>query len=507
MTTATIVIQADFGGGFVDITGDVRGVSPLRMRHGIMGNGPKDRIASPGSMSFALDNSAVNSGGLLGYYSPDHANIRSGFELGIPIRLKISYSGTDYYKFRGDVVSINPVAGQSGSRYTSVVATDYIDKLMRQKIFKVLVQAGQRDDQIITTLVAQMPTAPVATSYSIGSETYVFALNDVKDESTSIYNAILRCMHSGLGYFFVAGDTSGGETLTYQKRHDRIGLSSQATLTNAMVNLRTSRPIERVWNKIKMITMPARLDADATTVLYNLAKDIEIQPGETVTITARYRDPDGEATRVSGISIIKVMVADTHYKMSSNVDDGGNDLNADIAVVITEGGNNAELALTNNGSSLGHVNLLQVTGRGLYLYAPVELIFEDAASQSAYGERALVYKLPYQDNINVGTDFGQKFLATYKDPNTFISACDFIANTSDALMLAALSVEIGELVTITEEVTGIDTKFIVNAQELSITADGFIRCKWVLENEDVSVYWVLEDGSLGQLDSTTVLGV
>lgn len=507
MTTAVIVIQADFGGGFVDITGDVRSISPLKMRRGIMGNGPKDRVASPGSMSFALDNSAVNSGSLLGYYSPDHANIRSGFELGIPIRLKITYSGTDYYKFRGDVVSINPIAGAKRSRYTSVVATDYIDKLSRQKVNGLAVQAAKRDDQLITTLVSQMPTAPVATLYATGLESYTYALHDVRDESTSILNAIQRAMNSGLGYFFVNGDLTGGEKLTYQKRHDRIGVSSSATLNDTMVELRTSRPIDRVWNKIVTVTTPAKVDGSATTVLYNASKEIELVTGESLTIFARYRDPANEATRVGGIEIVDPLIANTDYKMSSVAGDGGNDLNSDLSAVITAGGNNSQLVLTNNGVVSGFINLLQIRGKGLYLFDPVELIAEDATSQTTYGERALNYKLPYQDDPNVGSDFANLFLSLYKDPVTFVDSIEFIANTSASLMAAALSVEIGDLVTITETVTGINTDFYVNGIEMSITAAGIIHCKWVVENANTALYWVLGDSVLGEQDVTTILGV
>ncbi len=508
MVDATITLQADFGAGFVDISADLVNKFPLRMRRGIFGNGPKDRVATPGSMTFNLNNSAVNSGAALGYYSPDHGSARSGFELGMETRLKLIYSGTDYYKFRGDAISIEPLAGSQRGRYTSVVATDYIDKLMRQKVSQLAVQAGKRPDEIITTLVAQMPTAPDNTSYATGLETFTYVLHDVKDESTSILNAITRAVSSSLGYFFVNGDQSAGEVLTYHTRNNRLNVTSTATLNDNMVELKTSRPIDRILNKIVTVPTPARVDAAAITILFSQASERELAPGETVTIIARYRDPNNEATRVAGLEIVDPLVADTDYKMSSLAGDGGNDMNGDLAVVITKGGNNSTLALTNNGKVIGYINLLQIRGKGLYLFSPVEVLSEDGTSQSTYGERTLVYKLPYQDSLNIAKDFADHFLAAYKDPVTFVDSIEFIANTNATLMTAALAVEIGDQVTITETVTGLAAvDYFVNGIELVITGSGKIMCKWIVTVADTNTYWILGDATDGKLDVTTALGV
>ena len=64
---------------------------PITARYGIDGNGPADSIASSGELAFDLDNSAQNSGATLGYYSPIHASVRSGWTFGIQIRCVIHY--------------------------------------------------------------------------------------------------------------------------------------------------------------------------------------------------------------------------------------------------------------------------------------------------------------------------------------------------------------------------------------------------------------------------------
>ena len=93
-----------FEGVWTNVSEDVRTVSPIKAFRGTRGNGPKNRVGDTGRMSLILDNSEANSAGLLGYYSPDHANLRSGFGKGTLVRWILTYGGTDYYKFRGKMI-------------------------------------------------------------------------------------------------------------------------------------------------------------------------------------------------------------------------------------------------------------------------------------------------------------------------------------------------------------------------------------------------------------------
>jgi len=67
MESATWALQVYIGSTWVDLSSDVRTSSPFSGSRGIMGNGPLDRVAGPGFLNFALDNSADNSAGLAGY--------------------------------------------------------------------------------------------------------------------------------------------------------------------------------------------------------------------------------------------------------------------------------------------------------------------------------------------------------------------------------------------------------------------------------------------------------
>src|SRR3990167_10875564 len=71
---------------FTDLVEDVR--PPAHFEYGITGAGPEDLVAGTGIGRLTLDNSARNSGGALGYYSPGHVSKRSGFDDGdVPWRV------------------------------------------------------------------------------------------------------------------------------------------------------------------------------------------------------------------------------------------------------------------------------------------------------------------------------------------------------------------------------------------------------------------------------------
>lgn len=77
-----------------DVLGDIV------MKRGIPGSGPTDVVAGRGELTFDLDNSTKNAGGVLGWYSPAHASKRSGWTYGVAIRWIL------YYEAAASVTSI-----------------------------------------------------------------------------------------------------------------------------------------------------------------------------------------------------------------------------------------------------------------------------------------------------------------------------------------------------------------------------------------------------------------
>lgn len=500
-------IQMEFSGsgaGWTSVQADVRANPSPAWSYGVMGNGPLDRIGGTGTLTFGLDNSTQNSGGKLGYYSPGHANCRSGFEMGIRCRLILTYGGTDYYKFIGTLVDIDPVPGQYRERVTLCQVVDWMDETTF-KMPNVATQVSQRADQVIATILAAMTRPPVATSYAAAQLEMPYSLDTTKDESTPVMSELNKLVLTDMGYLYLKGNTSAGGVLTFEDRRARENPpASAATLNDTMVTMKPRRPRDLIYNTVKVIVHPRIVDPDASSVLYTLdtSNPPAIAAGETITIIGQYRDPDQRAQRVGGVNLA-APVATTDYTFGTGPGDGS--LTANLSVTATSGGNSAIIQLQNTGAVTGYVTKLQIRGRGLYDYAPITYTTTDATSKATYGERVLTLDLPYESRTHVAKSLGDLYLSLYKDPHYFVDGVEFIGNRSATLMGYALSIEPGAVVTLTETVTGINTAYFVNGVSYRLEPGGILHTAWVLAPVlDTGSYWILGTSTLGV---STILGV
>ncbi len=464
--TFTPTIEGQFNGvDWVDISADV--LDEVNWKRGIFGNGPLDRVAGTGRLNLALDNSISNSGALLGYYSPSHTNARSGFELGLPIRAKYVYDGNTYYPYYGLMNVANPDAGQYGERRVGVVVPDYMNIMANYKMKQIAVQATKRPDEVITTVVAALPIAPLANSYDTDPDTYTRSLHTEKDEVTAARTVAQRLAMSSYGYVFVVGDTTGGETLRWQSRHARLtDFTLTVTLTDTMNELKVIRSHDNIYNTIKAVTYPVQVREGAT--LYTSQREFEVKPGSPLSFIAPYTDATGAGRRITGAENTVEPVEDTHYRASAFPDGSGDDISALCGVVVTWGANSAAVTITNSFAGTMYVNLFNLVGDALLMYDPVVYETTDTTSRDAYGNKILRYDMPYQEDPNVGEDFGDYLLARHKDPVNEISGVQFVANTNATLMTAAMVTDIGERVKIVETLTGISAEYFVNGVEHTI---------------------------------------
>jgi hypothetical protein len=292
------------GNGWSDLSSDLSLTPTLTIDYGINGSGATDLVAGPGRMTFALRNDAANSAGLLGYYSPQHANCRSGFKLGIGIRFRYTLNGTVYYKFQGWLDSIDPIAGQRGARKVACTALDWIDQAMRQRV-TVATQVNKRTDEILTALVAAAAKQPTSTSFDVADSTFPFALDNSQSEDQPLLSELQRlALSEGGGHITVRGDTTGGGRLRFEKRTARIVPISIASFSDTMRDL--SSPIERseVINKVLVTVHPRRVDALATSVLFSNQGAPQIDAGATVLLTGQYNDPSDRHVRVGGKDMV-----------------------------------------------------------------------------------------------------------------------------------------------------------------------------------------------------------
>ena len=469
--------NAILDGGWADVIADARASMSIRIKKGNFSLTQNDRIADVGTLSCALDNSASNTEGVQGFYSPSNASVRDGFGETLKVRFNLTYGADAKYKFQGvrlDV--IDPDSGTFGRQLTSITAVDWMDEATTTPARGLDVQLSQRDDQLIDDLLAVMDNQPESTSLAVGPDQYGAAFIDVKSESTKVTRVLQSLALSGFGTVFLNGTASSGEVLTYRSRHALLSTAVPvATLSNSMVNISAPRVSENRVKKVVLETQQLRIDSAATTEIYVLTQEVEIAAGATKKFTGRYKDPSNESVRIAATSIVDPLVADTHFKFSS-VSGSGNDLNGDLGIVFTPNADAADFEFTNNSGVTGYLWFLKVIGKGVYLYDIIEHIRQDTSIKKG---QVLNYDMIYQDSFDVGKNLSDFLLTAETGEENERPVVHFKANRTDALMAAAINVEPGDLVSITETVTGIDRKFFVNGVELDIKSKG----------RDIDVYW------------------
>jgi hypothetical protein len=217
------------GHGWTNLKTDVLRDVGIHCRLGIGGNGPTDRVAVPGTVTFGLNNSEQNSARTLGYYSPFHADRRPGWALGIRCRVRLQHPATGDITtmFVGKIDRITPVPWVKGRRTVEVVAADFMNDLARWTITSdVGEQLGKRFDEVLAAIVDQMPNQPEARDFDAGADTFPYALDTSSGQQSALTEAG-KLAASELGYIFVHKDG----TLRAENRHFRP-LTRGATLTS-----------------------------------------------------------------------------------------------------------------------------------------------------------------------------------------------------------------------------------------------------------------------------------
>lgn len=479
MAAVTLTVEYHNGSTWTDITADVLSSNGMRWGNGMQNASIVDRVAPPGTLDMEVNNSVSNSGGLNGYYSPNHANCRAGWRIGARVRVKLTASSnTRYWLYR--IKDIIPIPGEKGERRVRVSAVDYMDEFTIRKISGLTVQLNKHSDELLTTLVSTMPIQPTATSYDAGMYSFPYAFHDEQSEGVYCITVLQKIAQSGMDYIYVDGDATGGETLRLESPTKRYHTTtSAATFDTSILDMSPSHSRDNIVNTVRATVYPVEID-DEYVVVAHTESDIVLEPGETnKKVTLRFLDP-GNDRRVTAYDV-QTLVENTDYSMSRrpNVHNGG--LNADLTISASVSSDSVELTLSNaNTTRKGYV-WVQVRGKIITLWNKVEIVVEDTTSQSTYGERTQSFSMPYQTNPDVAKIIASEIIRRYKDPQTQLPSVKYNANRSDAIMAYALTLGIGSRITITETMTGIDDDYFINGTLYELSGGNILNVTYVLE--------------------------
>lgn len=502
---ASYKIYAYVSAAWDDITDDV--VEEISGGWGSPQTGPLNLLARTGLMRFMLDNSA-------GAYSPYLGGALAGWGKGTPIKLEIVFDGETYVFYRGVVANIRIKSGTFGGERVLVAVADWMDYAATHPLLSPGIEEDKRGDEVLTTILADMPIAPQATDFAEGVNTFPTVF-DMVTTKTKAYSEMSKIAFSEVGYIYLQKDKVYGETLVFesaQSRHglreltefpmshensgfllkedgdyllkedgDKIVLDKVATFVadNVMTKLEVEYG-ENVINRITNLVYPRRIDAAATTVLFSLAYPMQIGSGETKTFRGIYTDPEGGGARVSGIEMVAPLI-NVDYKMFAQSDGGGADLTGDLNVIPVYGTEGVTYDLVSDASVTGWITVLQARGKGIYTYNPVEHAEEDQPSIDEFGYKWKTLHQKYQQDITRGALATASWLDREKQPRTRLNKIHLVANRSAALMTAFLHLDVGNLIHVQEDKTGLDEYEYIQGVEFSIMPGGLIKFAWVVK--------------------------
>jgi hypothetical protein len=448
------------GSTWTDITADVVD-GDVDGKYGVDGSGPIDEIASTGQFTFKLRNDAQGTRPL-GYYSPSNVNCRSGWLFGIPFRFRILYLGVYYTRFRGKLRVILPDTGPYARRQVVVTAYDYMRDLAEFDLQAISIQVNQSEAQVITNVLASLPaeSQPVATDIDAGIDVFPWAL-DKLGTSTKAMSVISDVARSS--YYFVA--IKGDGTLIGRNRTSRATGVAMFSFLGDANDVIVPSDLSNVYNLVRVTIHPRTIDATATTVLYELVGDgLPIGAGLTVTVFGAFTDATNAQRLIGGTATVTPIVATTDYLGNSASDGSGSDQTASLSIVTTAFATTAMFEITNTSGATVYVTKLQIRGKGVYDLGPQTFV---SSSTQPYGTRPIDIDMPYQSDPLIAQSSAEYLQAVYAGSTQQVQELKFIANVSAAKMLFALTVEPGDLIALTEVVTGVNATVVV--QSVSFT--------------------------------------
>ena len=428
---------------------------------------------------FSLDNSAVNSAGVAGYYSPDSSNARVGWTLGVPVRISYAYYGTTYYKWLGQITDIMPDLSRQ-HKVVRINAMDYADELARLTLNGIEVATSQRADQAFATILANFPRTPDRYLAGEAQDVYPWLFDTVRDENVTAMGEFNKLALSEFGFVYVRGDVDGGGTLVYEPRGLRDPVSRWAMTDTDINDMSISYSLDDIINRV-LVTIHPREEQTDPTVLFVLGNRPAIDAGETLAFNCPYRESTGSLARIGGYNMITPTTSEPDYRGNTTVGGtGGVTLTSGFSVTADFGGNSADVTVTNGTTQDGYLRLLQLRGYALPSVESIVCRAESTAGIDAFGPQTENIDMPYQDSAYAGTQAAEQILAKNKDPRTRCRSVSFLPNKSSSLMIQALAREVGDRITVTESVSGLDTDYVIQSVEFDVKPNSWSEVTWRL---------------------------
>uniref|UniRef100_A0A6M3IQ23 Putative tail protein n=1 Tax=viral metagenome TaxID=1070528 RepID=A0A6M3IQ23_9ZZZZ len=428
-----------------DLTGDVKSIHFNRGKSDELGK------AEVGQLSLTLNNDSGNyspsysSGDYYGYLKPKRV-----------VGIRAYDDDYNYQLFYGFIEEIIPHPHKT-EQDAIITASDGIDYLSRHDMATALykdVKTGIIHDYILTDAnwlrLARLDDGQDTVPYWYGHGVKSRTAQEEIDDNEQGFSYV-----DGFGYF------------NFEDRHHRSiaeHQTSQATFDNTMSNIFYSLNPKNVYNIIRATVTPWELQS--STTLWTLEEIPSIPIGESKTWWAD-ASINGESVFVDAWT---TLVASTDYTANSQSDGGGSDMTSDIAVTLNKLAKTLKITLTNNGTSITYITLLQARGTYYDDKTKVTLKAEDTTSQDNYQKRTFKLDGKYMADTDKAQDYVNYAIGKYKNPRAEISMS--IMNQDDTVLAQILGLEISDRITVVNDNLGLNSDYFVDYMGHDISMGG-----------------------------------
>jgi hypothetical protein len=172
------------------------------------------------------------------------------------------------------------------------------------------------------------------------------------------------------------------------------------------------------------------------------------------------------------------------YAGWTGVDSTGTELTSSFVPTISYGSTGADVSVYNSSASNGYLTLLRIYSFKVESNSPIDDIQEDATSYNEYGYNTENISQPYQQTTDFGKTISAAILLAEKQPRTILNSVTMNANRSNSMMMFFNDVDVGDLVTIIEDQTGINGNYFVQGISFDMKpgASGqIVNFSWILK--------------------------
>jgi hypothetical protein len=450
---------------------------PLRFFKGTRQNGPLDSIAETGTMAWTMRNDSRCSGEKAGYYSPNHPNVRPGFELGCGARLVVSFQGDEIIIWSGKVQVIDPTSGRYGDRRTSIIAFDQMATFSERKFSDLEAQISKTETDLIQLLFDSLDESelPPAIDMDAPTEIYPYALHDLGTDGANGRSILHDLVMNARGTAFFKGDG----TFRYVNHINRELTIPTFHFDNVMTDLSGPTDLSRVYNAARITSHPKTIPDLEAVELFKYSGSQTIAPGQTIEIFGTYQVQSNvyQLTGATGILVPATVTRDYEF-----VNDAAANMSSDMVVTFDPFATTVKITITNtHPSDTAHIQKLTVSGFPIFDAGP---IITTAYEPKTYGIKRLNVDLKYQNNEQIIQEMANSIVGAYKDFSNkgHADSIEFIPHSRGPFIKDLLTRELGSVVVVSEFQTGAtEVRSFLQGMEVSVVEGRFMSATYYLK--------------------------